>query len=432
MYALPAAGRPLPKGQFYLVSKGKKTMDQSNTTVISSKMLGFMEKSSWIRKMFEEGARLKAKHGTDKVCDFSLGNPDLPPPDAFQKALETAASDKSPGVHAYMPNAGIPMTRKKVAGFVGREHQVPVSEQEIIMTCGAAGGLNIIFKAILDPGEEVIVPRPYFVEYGFYVDNHGGRLVPVGSNHDFSLNLKEIEGAINHSTKAVLINSPNNPSGKIYSDEEIRALSDLLTRTSKRLGHPVFLVSDEPYRRLVFDDLAVPPILRHYPDSLVTTSFSKDLSIPGERIGYVAVHPDASSRDTLIGALTLANRILGYVNAPALMQRVISMALDACVDTGKYQKRRDRFADILQDAGYDFIMPQGAFYFFPRTPIPDDTEFVRLLQEELILAVPGSGFGMPGHFRLAFCVDDEVIERSREGFKRAFDMAKASQGPVIG
>ncbi len=402
-------------------------MDQSNTTTISSKMLGFMEKSSWIRKMFEEGARLKTKYGADKVCDFSLGNPDLAPPDAFQKALEVAASDRSPGVHAYMPNAGIPMTRKKVAGFVGREHQVPVSEEEIIMTCGAAGGLNIIFKAILEPGDQVIVPRPYFVEYGFYVDNHGGKLVPVESNRDFSLNMDKIDGAINPSTKAVLINSPNNPSGKIYSNDEIKALSDLLARASKTIGHPIFLVSDEPYRRLVFDDLEVPPILKHYRDSLITTSFSKDLSIPGERIGYVAVHPDISSREAMIGALTLANRILGYVNAPALMQRVISMSLDACVDTGTYQRRRDQFAEILRDAGYDFIMPQGAFYFFPRTPIPDDTQFVRLLLEELILAVPGSGFGMPGHFRLAFCVDEEVIGRSRKGFKRAFDAAKASQ-----
>jgi len=399
-------------------------MSQSSTSTVARKMLDFMESASWIRKMFEEGAGLKTKFGYDKVCDFSLGNPDLPPPESFQKTLETVAADRSPGVHSYMPNAGILDVRSRMAAQVSRDHQVELGAEEIIMTCGAAGGLNIIFKSLLNPGEEVIVPRPYFVEYGFYVDNHGGKLVPVESEPDFSLDIKAIENAINNKTKAVLLNSPNNPSGVIYSKTELKALAKLLARASDYFNHPIFLVSDEPYRRLVFSGSTVPPILKFYPNSIVTTSFSKDLSIPGERIGYVAVHPEVSHKTALLEALTLANRILGFVNAPALMQRVVGEVLDASVDIGIYQRRRDRLTEILREAGYAFTVPQGAFYFFPRTPIPDDTEFVRMLQKERILTVPGTGFGAPGHFRIAFCVDDEVIERSREGFKRTLEMVK--------
>ena len=395
-------------------------------SAIAAKMTGFMERASWIRKMFEEGARLKAEHGADKVCDFSLGNPDLSPPPEFQKALEKWASDTSPGIHSYMPNAGIPQVRERIAGEVEQAHGVRPLVEDVIMTVGAAGGLNIIFKSILNPEEEVIVPRPFFVEYGFYVDNHGGRLVPVDCNRDFSLDLSAIEAAINEKTKAVLINSPNNPSGAIYSEESIKALARLLEDASSQVGHTIFLVSDEPYRKLVFSGSTVPPLMKHYRNTIVTTSFSKDLSIPGERIGYVAVHPEAAERQILSGALTLANRILGFVNAPALMQRVVADALEAKVDCSIYERRRDLFAEILTDAGLEFTMPQGAFYFFPVSPIKDDTEFARILQEELILAVPGTGFGLPGHFRLAFCVDDQVIARSREGFKRAVEKAASA------
>ncbi len=399
-------------------------MSQSPNSTVAKKMLDFMESASWIRKMFEEGADLKAKFGADKVCDFSLGNPDLPPPASFRKTLETVAADRSPGVHSYMPNAGLLDVRSRIAAQASRDHQVELGAEEIIMTCGAAGGLNIIFKSLLNPNEEIIVPKPYFVEYGFYVDNHNGKLVPVKSKPDFSLDIHSIENAINNRTKAVLLNSPNNPSGVIYSKKELEALAKLLTRASDYFNHPIFLISDEPYRRLVFTGSTVPPILKFYPNSIVTTSFSKDLSIPGERIGYVAVHPEASQKTDLLGALTLAKRILGFVNAPALMQRVVGEMLDASIDTGVYQRRRDRLTEILKEAGYAFTVPQGAFYFFPRTPIPDDTEFVRMLQKERILTVPGTGFGAPGHFRIAFCVDDEVIERSREGFKRTMEMVK--------
>ncbi len=390
---------------------------------ISQKMLTFMERASWIRKMFEEGARLKKEYGADKVCDFSLGNPDLLPPETFKKALIEVAQMDEPGLHSYMPNAGIPWVRDEIAKVVEREHDVKLTQNEILMTCGAAGGLNIIFKAILNPDDEVIVPRPFFVEYNFYVDNHGGKLVPVSSRPDFGLDLESIKNAITPRTKAVLINSPNNPSGIIYDEDSIKGLCSLLMEMEKK-GQIIFLLSDEPYRKLVFSGNTVPPLLKHYKNTIVTTSFSKDLSIPGERIGYVAVHPEIYQKEALIGALTLANRILGYVNAPALMQRVVAKVASESVDVSIYEKRRDLFAEILEKAGLEFAMPQGAFYFFPKSPIEDETEFVRILQKELILTVPGSGFGQPGYIRIAFCVDEDTIKRSEDGFKRAVDSLK--------
>ncbi|NPA93849.1 MAG: pyridoxal phosphate-dependent aminotransferase [Thermodesulfobacteria bacterium] len=392
-----------------------------DTKCLSQKMVNFMERSSWIRKMFEEGARLKQEHGADKVCDFSLGNPDLPPPEAFNKALLEAASSNEPGIHAYMPNAGIPWVRDKIAQQVKADHGVDVSGQEVIMTCGAAGGLNIIFKAILNPEDEVIVPKPYFVEYGFYTDNHQGKLVTVDSKEDFSLDIDAIASAITDKTKAILINSPNNPSGVIYSEESIKELAKLLDKIQSDKGQTIYLISDEPYRKIIFTGNEVPPLMAHYRDTIVTTSFSKDLSIPGERIGYVAVHPEIREKEALLGAMTLANRILGFVNAPALMQRVVAQVVSEKVDTSIYERRRDLFADILQKAGLEFTMPQGAFYFFPKSPTADETVFVKALQKELILTVPGTGFGQPGYIRIAFCVDDEVIKRSEAGFKRAVD-----------
>jgi aspartate aminotransferase len=382
-----------------------------------------MNKASWIRKMFETGARLKEEYGEDKVSDFSLGNPDLSPPEGFKKALEKIALSLPPGAHAYMPNPGHPFVREKMAQFASQDQEKALGAGEIIKTCGAAGGLNIIFKSILNPGDEVIVPNPYFVEYFFYVDNHGGTLIPVSTKDDFSLNISAIKEAINKNTKAVLINSPNNPTGAIYPEDDIKALAHLLEEASMELGRPVFLISDEPYRRLAFNGERVPSIMKHYGNSIVATSFSKDLSIPGERLGYVAVNPEATHKKDLIDALILANRILGFVNAPAFMQRVVAEAVHESVDVGIYQKRRDILAEILIGAGYDFVLPKGAFYFFPKAPIADDIKFVNILQDELILTVPGSGFGCPGHFRIAFCVDEKVIERSREGFKRAFNKA---------
>jgi aspartate aminotransferase len=289
------------------------------------------------------------------------------------------------------------------------------------MTCGAAGALNVILKALTDPGDEIISPAPYFVEYNFYADNHGGKLIAVPTKSDFTLDLEAISAAISESTKAILINSPNNPTGQIYSKESLDELANLLKQKSKILGKTIYLISDEPYRKIVYDGAEVPSILDCYDESIIASSYSKDISIPGERIGFVAVNPRASFRQELLAGMALANRILGFVNAPALMQRVVAALQGESVDISAYAKKRELLCQGLADCGYQFVKPSGAFYLFPQTPIPDDVEFVRALQEELILVVPGSGFGGPGHFRIAFCVDDATIINAIPGFKRGLE-----------
>lgn len=385
----------------------------------AKKIEAFIRKSSWIRKMFEEGIRLKEKYGAENVFDFSLGNPNLEPPESFSKVILDLAKDRSPGRHAYMPNTGFVETRQAVADYVGKGNRYSFSAGDIVMTAGAGGGLNVLFKTLLDPGEEVIIPTPYFVEYNFYLDNHGGVPVLVNTKPDFSLDLEAISEAITEKTKAVLINSPNNPTGRVYREEELRMLSELLTRKSGERGSTVYLISDEPYRKIVYEGVVVPSIFDAYPESFVVTSFSKDLSIPGERIGYIASSPELTDRPTILDGLALCNRILGYVNASAFMQRAIPHLLDESVDMNIYRKKRDMLCDALGSFGYEFEKPEGAFYLFPKTPIEDDVQFVSVLQEENILAVPGSGFGGPGHIRLAYCVSDKVIERSLPGFERA-------------
>ncbi len=392
---------------------------------VAQKMLQYMESSSWIRRMFEEGTRLKKIHGDENVFDFSLGNPNVPPPDIVQEKLLKIVTEERSGKHGYMPNAGLLETRAAVSAYLCKEHCVSLAADHIVATCGAAGGLNIIFKALLDPGDEVVVPAPYFVEYGFYADNHGGTLKAVPTREDFTLDLAAMEAAIGPRTKIVLINSPNNPTGQIYGDETIMGLGEILTRKSAQYGRIITLVSDEPYRKIVYDGCCVPCIFAHYPNSIIATSYSKDLSLPGERIGFVAVHPGAGSVRELMGALTLANRILGFVNAPGLMQRLVVELQGICVDVEIYRRKRDRFVSGLKEAGYDLTVPPGAFYLFPRAPLPDDVQFVRMLQEENILVVPGSGFGGPGHFRIAYCVDDRTIEGAMPGFQRAMDRARS-------
>ncbi len=385
-----------------------------------------LTKSSWIRKMFEEGARLKAIHGAANVYDFSLGNPNLDPPEEFRTVLKEIVNDEFPGCHAYMPNPGFPDVRKAVADYLAKEQGVAgITSGDVIMTCGAAGGLNIIFKAILDPDDEVLTPTPYFVEYGFYVGNHRGILKTAPTNPDFTLDIEALAAAITPKTKAVLINSPNNPTGQIYSGESLDALGALLCRKGKEFGRTIYLISDEPYRKVVYDNLHVPGVFTSYPESIMTTSYSKDISIPGERIGFVAVNPVAAYKDSLLGAMTLANRILGFVNAPAMMQRVVARLQGASVDISAYARKRELFCDGLSEGGYDFVKPAGTFYIFPRTPIKDDVEFVKELQKELILTVPGSGFGVPGHFRIAFCVSDESIIKALPGFKKVMNRFKS-------
>ncbi|MBI5017594.1 MAG: pyridoxal phosphate-dependent aminotransferase [Deltaproteobacteria bacterium] len=388
---------------------------------VAGKIREAMERSSWIRKMFEEGARLKAQFGNDAVYDFSLGNPNLDPPEAYREVIRRLAANDAPGSHGYMPNAGYPETREAVARRLSREQEASVEGRHVVMTVGAGGALNVVFRAILEPGDEVVVPRPYFVEYDFYLDNHQGVLRSVPTTAEFDLDLAALADAITPRTRAVLVNSPNNPTGKVYSRRDLKGLADLLERKSREHGRILYLISDEPYRRIVYDGIEVPAIFPLFPHAFVCASHSKDLSLPGERIGYVAVNPVATQADTVVGALTLTNRILGFVNAPALMQRAVADLQEVTVDMSLYASNRDRLYDALTDAGYACHKPEGAFYLFPRSPIPDDVAFVRELQKERILAVPGTGFGGPGHFRLAYCCSAETVERSLPGFRRTLE-----------
>jgi len=384
---------------------------------IATKIETILSRSSWIRKMFEEGGRLKAQHGAENVFDFSLGNPNISAPECFDKTLAEMACTCS-GEHGYMPNTGYPHVREAVARQVSEEQGVAVGEADIIMTCGASGALNVALKTLLDPHDEVLTPIPCFVEYGFYADNHGGVLKTVPTRPDFSLDLDRFEKAITDRTKVVLINSPNNPTGQIYSRESLSGLGDLLRQKSAEFNRTIYLVSDEPYRKIVFGNHLVPSIFECYANSIIGTSYSKDISIPGERIGFAAVNPAADHHDDVLNGMALANRILGFVNAPALMQKIIACLQGTSVDITLYQRKRDLLCDGLTDAGYDFVTPPGTFYLFPKTPIADDVKFVQALQEELILVVPGSGFNGPGHFRIAFCVDDDTIIKALPGFKR--------------
>lgn len=383
---------------------------------ISKKVTGFLEKASWIRKMFEQGALLKKAHGDDNVFDFSLGNPNLEPPQQFFDALEGFANNRSPKRHAYMPNAGYPETRQALAHQISIEQGVTIEADHVVMACGAGGGLNVVFKTILDPGDEVIVPAPYFVEYNFYIDNHGGICKTVQTDDRFLLDLDRIEAAVSERTKAVLINSPNNPTGRLYDENTIKALGELLQRFSEKQHRQIYLISDEPYRNIVYDGLTVPGILPAYRNSIVVNSYSKDLSIPGERIGYIAVNPELDPLQEMLNGIIFATRTLGFVNAPAIMQHVVKNVQGVTVTVDTYQKKRDRLCAALSEMGYTFIKPEGAFYLFPKTP-GDDVAFVAALQEERILAVPGSGFGKAGFFRIAYCVDDRVIEKSLDGFQ---------------
>lgn len=386
---------------------------------ISKKIENIVAGSSFIRKMFEEGAELKAKYGKENVYDFSLGNPNVPPPERFNEVLKEIVSTCGLNDHCYMPNTGYPLVCGSVAEYLAQEQQAPVTDKDIIMTCGASGALNVALKAILDPGDEVLTPVPCFVEYKFYADNHGGVLKTVATKPDFQLDLDAVAASITEKTKAFLINSPNNPTGQIYSAESLKALGEILKKKGQQSRRTIYLLSDEPYRKIVYDGVTVPSIFASYQDSIIGTSYSKDISIPGERIGFVAVNPAATYRKDLLAAMAVANRILGFVNAPALMQRVVACMQGLSVDISEYARKREILCDGLASCGYDFVKPPGTFYLFPRSPIPDDVQFVYALKEERILVVPGSGFNGPGHFRIAFCVSDDTIKNSLPGFERA-------------
>ncbi len=386
---------------------------------ISAKVRKSVEGSSWIRRMFEAGACLRAIHGADAVCDFSLGNPDVDPPPAFQRALEEVVADRSLLKHGYMSNAGYPEARAAVARQLAAEHGVALGGAQVVMACGAAGGINAALKALLDPGDEVVASVPYFVEYGAYADNHGGTLVLAPTADGFELDPGAIADRITPRTAALIVNSPNNPTGRIYRAETLRELAGVLAAARRRTGRTVYILSDEPYRHIAYDGITVPSLMQAWPHTLVIGSHSKDLGIPGERIGYVAVHPEAEDAAAIVDALTVTTRVLGYVNAPALMQRVAARVQGQWVDAGLYQRRRDLLYGALCAMGYECAKPEGAFYLFPRAPGGDDLAFVETLQRELVLGVPGRAFGMPGYFRLAYCVAEAVIERSLPGFRRA-------------
>ena len=394
---------------------------QTVTNQIKESMAG----SSWIRKMFEKGIELKRLHGADAVCDFSLGNPDVPPPLKAKAVLEAIAAEAvKPLGLGYCPNAGIPAVREAIAAYLSRQQQSPVSAANVVMTVGAAGALVSFFRAVIEPGDEVICPAPYFVEYGSYCGHFGGVLKPVPSLADegFRPDLAAIEAAITPKTRALLINSPNNPTGCIYAEDDMKRLAELVDRVNAARGdegRPLFLLSGEPYRAFAYDGATVPSVLPLTPYSVVLGSFSKTLSLAGERIGYLVVSPAMPDGATLVNAVTLTNRTLGFVNAPVIGQRLATALLDETVDLDIYDRRRKLMAKVLADAGVEFAMPRGAFYFFPKAPGGDDLAFVDALQDELILAVPGRGFGMAGFVRLSCSVDEKIIARSAEGFKRA-------------
>lgn len=377
---------------------------------VAKRMVELTECASWIRKMFEEGLRLAAIHGAEKIYDLSIGNPNAEPPEEFQRVLEEVVRDPTPGRHMYMPNAGYRESRAAIAAYLSQDQGVPIGCDNVVMTVGAGGALNVIFRTIIDPGDEVIVARPYFVEYGNYLSNHFGKLVPVDPADDFDLDIDAIEAAMGPATRAVLVNSPNNPTGRIYPASTLARLGELLRRKSEEAGRIVFLVSDEPYRRIVFDGNRVPPTLAAYENTLIASSYSKELSLAGERIGYVAANPAIEGIGTLMAGLILANRVLGFINAPAIMQRVVARLQGVEVDVSLYRQNRDLLYEALTSVGYEVAKPQGTFYIFPKSPLADDVAFSAELLEQLVLVTPGVGFGYPGYFRLAYCAERRIVE----------------------
>ncbi len=383
---------------------------------VSKRTLRSMQEGGWIRRMFEVGTELTQKHGAENVFDLSLGNPVMEPPKELVAEMRRIAGSDTPGLHRYMPNAGYVETRAAVAQSLSEETGFPFTANEIVMTCGAAGALNVIFESILNPGDEVVIFAPYFGEFTFYIENHQGRPVVAPTDDAFIPDLATLEGLITPKTRAVLINSPNNPSGALYPEGVVRQLGELLGRKEREFGTEIFLLSDEPYRRILFDGLTYPHIFAHHHASVAVHSHSKDLAVPGERIGYIAVNPEYEGKGQLLNGIIFWNRSLGFVNGPAVMQHAIRGLQGVSVDAAEYQRKRDYLYRELSGMGYQVVKPQGAFYLFPKSPIEDDVAFVDALQQKRVLTVPGVGFGSPGHFRLSYCVEDRVLEGAMEGF----------------
>lgn len=385
---------------------------------ISHKVREGLDASSWVVKIFEGHS-----HGVSEereVYDFRLGNPKIEPPAEFTEELKKVANNPFPGMHGYSALAGHIQAREAIAKTLSKERGLPFTTHHVIMTSGGAGALNIILKAILNTGDEVIVLSPFYLEYPYYIDNHGGICCLVETNADFTLNTDSITAKITPRTKAIIINSPNNPTGIIYSDESLRSVARILGEKSIKYGKDIFLIYDAAYQDIIYDNNKLPDIFSIYPNTIFAASYSKPLSIPGERIGYAAIHPEIKNSKVLFEALTFANRVLGYLSAPVLMQYVIANLQGVCVDRAEYQERRDMFCNALQDFGYSFIRPMGAYYIFPQTP-GDDLVFAQELAKEGIQVLPGKSFGRGGYIRIAFCVKKETIKESLPGFKRVMD-----------
>ena len=388
--------------------------------MISEKMKPYVKNNSAIRMMFEEGNRLRAKYGADKVFDFSLGNPSVPAPDSVREAIIELVNTTDPTVlHGYMSNAGFEDVRQTIAESLNRRFDTKFSAKNLIMTVGAASGLNVILKTILNPGEEVIVFAPYFLEYGAYVRNYDGVLVEISPDTTtFQPNLTEFEQKITPKTRAVIVNTPHNPTGVVYSEETIKKLSAILEAKQKEFGTVIYLISDEPYRELAYDGVEVPYLTKYYNNTVVGYSYSKSLSLPGERIGYLVIPDDADGSEELISAATIANRTLGCVNAPSLIQKVVAKCVDAKTDLAAYDKNRQALYNGLKECGFECIKPQGAFYLFVKSPVEDEKAFCEAGKKYNILMGPGSSFACPGYVRLAYCVSYETIVNSLPEFKK--------------
>ncbi len=376
------------------------------------------DQEGWTRRMFEEGLKIKKLYGEENVYDFSLGNPDTEPPDILLKTLMDALANPVKGMHRYMSNSGYEEVRQDVADYLSEIYGLPFTASHVFMSNGAAGGLNILLKVMLNRGDEVIVPTPFFWEFRNYVQNHGGKLKTVRSKDDFQLDVDRLANAITPKTRAILINSPNNPTGAVYSEESISDLVTLLNRKRSE-GQDIYLIADDAYRKLVFDDIKLPNIFKAYDLTCSINSHSKDLALPGERIGYLAISPRLPDAELLQSGLMITQRTLGFVNAPALFQRAVSKFQRTSVDIGEYQRKRDLLYNALVEGGFECVKPRGAFYMFPRSPVADELDFIRSLQQdERIMVVPGRGFGKKGYFRIAYCVPMRTIENSIEGFIR--------------
>jgi aspartate aminotransferase len=387
--------------------------------MFSKEIVKNLNNSSWIRLMFEEGTRLAAIYGADKVYDYSIGNPYAEPPAEVIESLKKHVLSDEKGMHRYMNNAGYPDVREKIAKSLGKDSHIELTADNVVMTVGAAGALNVVLKSLLNPSEEVIVFAPYFVEYNSYVDNNGGKTVVVEPDPStFEPNLKAFENSITSNTKAIIINNPNNPTGVVYSEAALKKIEEIITKKQKEFGSTIFVLSDQPYAKIIYDDIKVPNMLSIFNNAIIVDSFSKSLGLAGERIGYIAASSKIRNIDTLMKAFSYCNRTLGFVNAPGLFQKVVGDAFDAKVDTAGYEKRRNFLYENLTRLGFECVKPQGAFYLFPKALIEDDVEFVKRAMKYNLLLVPGSGFGYPGYFRMSYCVKFDMIERSIPAFEK--------------